>query len=67
MTSELVSVVGEEEDAGPSFANIRELPYLNACIAEIYRYSSIASVAITHSATRDTVFRGFHIRKGTPV
>lgn len=63
---ELDSVVGGKE-AYPKFSDSSRLPYFNAFVTELYRFSSIASVAVTHRCTQDTTFHGYFIKKDTPV
>lgn len=63
---ELDSVVGGKDEY-PKFSDSNRLPYFNAFIVELYRFSSIASVAVTHKCTQDTTFHGYFIKEGTPV
>ncbi|KAJ1087228.1 hypothetical protein NDU88_000413 [Pleurodeles waltl] len=44
-----------------------ELPYTNAVIHEILRYSSIAPLGLPHLCLKDTTIQGFHLKKGTIV
>ncbi|XP_078521948.1 cytochrome P450 2J2-like [Lissotriton helveticus] len=43
----------------------KKLPYTNAVIHEIQRYSSIAPLGIPHLCVKDTTIQGFHLKKGT--
>jgi cytochrome P450 len=63
---ELDTIVGGR-DSQPKFSDSSKLPYFNAFINELYRYSSIASVAVTHRCTQDTTFHGYFIAEDTPV
>ncbi|XP_071957151.1 steroid 17-alpha-hydroxylase/17,20 lyase-like isoform X1 [Antedon mediterranea] len=44
-----------------------DMPYLEATVYEILRYSSLTILGVPHAAARDTNVRGFHIPKGTQV
>uniref|UniRef100_A0A8C4J4N5 Uncharacterized protein n=2 Tax=Dromaius novaehollandiae TaxID=8790 RepID=A0A8C4J4N5_DRONO len=41
------------------------LPYTNAVLHEILRYSSISAVGVMRKCTQDTILQGFPITKGT--
>ncbi|XP_021027325.1 cytochrome P450 1A2 [Mus caroli] len=58
---ELDTVVGR--DRQPRLSDRPQLPYLEAFILEIYRYTSFVPFTIPHSTTRDTSLNGFHIPK----
>ncbi|XP_021063043.1 cytochrome P450 1A2 [Mus pahari] len=58
---ELDTVVGR--DRQPRLSDRPQLPYLEAFILEIYRYTSFVPLTIPHSTTRDTSLNGFHIPK----
>ncbi|XP_067391840.1 cytochrome P450 2D16-like, partial [Emydura macquarii macquarii] len=63
--------VQKELDAvlGPSqlicYEDRKKLPYTNAVIHEIQRYSSIVAVGVPRECIRGTVLQGFPIEKGT--
>nr|AAA37509.1 cytochrome P3 [Mus musculus] len=59
---ELDTVVGR--DRQPRLSDRPQLPYLEAFILEIYRYTSFVPFTIPHSTTRDTSLNGFYIPKG---
>ncbi|KAK2538489.1 hypothetical protein Q9233_002349 [Columba guinea] len=65
--------VQKELDAvlGPSqlicYEDRRELPYTNAVIHEIQRFSNIISVGMPRVCVRDTTLLGFPLKKGTIV
>ncbi|KAK7802232.1 hypothetical protein U0070_025444, partial [Myodes glareolus] len=58
---ELDTVIGK--DRQPRLSDRPQLPYLEAFILEIYRYTSFVPFTIPHSTTRDTSLNGFHIPK----
>nr|CAA27832.1 unnamed protein product [Mus musculus] len=58
---ELDTVVGR--DRQPRLSDRPQLPYLEAFILEIYRYTSFVPFTMPHSTTRDTSLNGFHIPK----
>ncbi|XP_029464661.1 cytochrome P450 2G1-like [Rhinatrema bivittatum] len=51
----------------PTIDDRRRMPYTDAVIHEIQRYSNIIPMNLPHSVTRDTQFRGHTIPKGTTV
>ncbi|CAO2634874.1 Cytochrome P450 1A2 [Lemmus lemmus] len=58
---EMDTVIGR--DRQPRLSDRPQLPYLEAFILEIYRYTSFVPFTIPHSTTRDTSLNGFHIPK----
>uniref|UniRef100_A0A8C3SIU0 Uncharacterized protein n=1 Tax=Chelydra serpentina TaxID=8475 RepID=A0A8C3SIU0_CHESE len=54
---------------GPSiligYEDRKKLPYTNAVIHEIQRYSSITAVGVPRECVKDTMLQGFPIEKGT--
>ncbi|XP_032767243.1 cytochrome P450 1A2 [Rattus rattus] len=58
---ELDTVIGRDQQ--PRLSDRPQLPYLEAFILEIYRYTSFVPFTIPHSTTRDTSLNGFHIPK----
>ncbi len=43
------------------------LPYTDAVLLEVQRLADIAPLAIPHAVTKDVVFKGYHIPKGTMI
>ncbi|XP_068730118.1 steroid 17-alpha-hydroxylase/17,20 lyase-like [Montipora capricornis] len=62
---ELDEVIGNSRL--PDLADKKNLPYLEATIAESLRVSSLVPLAVPHKATVDTSLQGYHIPKGTTV
>ena len=48
-------------------SNKGDMPYTNAFIQEIYRYRTLAPLAVPHKATADTEINGYVIPKNTQV
>jgi len=46
---------------------VDRLPYVEATILEVLRYKTLAPLAITHCALKDTEVGGFFVPKGTTV
>ncbi|XP_030835857.1 steroid 17-alpha-hydroxylase/17,20 lyase [Strongylocentrotus purpuratus] len=63
--AEIDDVIGR--DRLPTINDRGKLPYTEASLYEVLRYSSIAPTALPHATTRDTEFGGYHIPKGTVV
>ncbi|XP_028296251.1 cytochrome P450 2K1-like isoform X2 [Gouania willdenowi] len=61
---ELRSVLGGRQ---VQMEDRKNLPYTNAVIHEVLRFSSIIPMALPHKTSRDVTFRGHLIKKGTTV
>ncbi|XP_078389409.1 cytochrome P450 2F2-like [Cetorhinus maximus] len=59
---EIDEVIGSERT--PAIDDREKMPYTNAAIHEVQRYSNIIPLNLPHTVTRDTEFRGFMIPKG---
>ncbi|XP_077990660.1 cytochrome P450 2J4-like [Glandiceps talaboti] len=62
---ELDRVIGQHRS--PSMEDIAELPYIEAVISEIQRFSAIAPLAVPHVVCKDIIFHGYFIPKDTLV
>ncbi len=63
---ELDEVVGREQQ--PSLEHRGKLPFMEACINEIFRHSSITTMPpITYATTTDVTLEGYFIPQNTPL
>ncbi|XP_054949502.1 cytochrome P450 2E1 isoform X2 [Pan paniscus] len=51
----------------PAIKDRQEMPYMDAVVHEIQRFITLVPSNLPHEATRDTIFRGYLIPKGTVV
>ncbi|XP_063771213.1 cytochrome P450 2K6-like [Pseudophryne corroboree] len=59
---EIYRVVGH---AQPLYSHRGQMPYTNAVVHEIQRYSDIVPISVAHETSRDVTFKGYFIPKGT--
>ncbi|KAM3930498.1 cytochrome P450 2K4-like [Leptodactylus fuscus] len=62
--SEIERVIGSSQ---PQIEHRRQMPYTDAVIHEVQRFGDIAPGSVSHVASRDVMFRGYFIPKGTIV
>uniref|UniRef100_A0A8C8RYY7 Uncharacterized protein n=1 Tax=Pelusios castaneus TaxID=367368 RepID=A0A8C8RYY7_9SAUR len=65
MTQEIGRVIGWSRM--PAMEDQSQMPYTNAVLHEIQRFSSVIPMNLPHTLTQDTFFRGYTIPKGTEV
>ncbi|KAM4695588.1 cytochrome P450 2G1-like [Rhinophrynus dorsalis] len=62
---EIDQIIGQNRS--PSIEDRNNMPYTEAVIHELQRFSNVIPMNAPHSTTRDTEFRGYTIPKGTDV
>ncbi|KAG1747567.1 cytochrome P450 [Suillus lakei] len=63
--AEIDAVVGP--DRLPSFADRESLPYIEALVKEVLRWSVVTPTGFPHSVTEDNIHDGYYIPKGSIV
>jgi len=61
--NEIDSVIGR--DQLPTFDDRPRLPFIDAVCKEVLRWRPVAPIAMPHAATKDDVYAGFFIPKGS--
>lgn len=64
-SQELQAVVGDSRS--PTYDDLANLPYINACVKEILRLCPAPPWILRHFADRDVVYKGYVIPKGTAI
>ncbi|XP_063793807.1 cytochrome P450 2F3-like [Pseudophryne corroboree] len=62
---EIDSVVGRNRR--PAIVDKNKMPYTEATIHELMRFCDVLPISLPHRTSKDTIFRGFMIPKGTHV
>ncbi|KAM4642702.1 cytochrome P450 2C5-like [Discoglossus pictus] len=62
---EIDQVIGRTRE--PMVEDRNQMPYMNALIHEIQRFSDVLPMGAVRATTRDVYFHGYHIPKGTDV
>ncbi|XP_053577680.1 cytochrome P450 2G1 [Bombina bombina] len=65
LQEEIDQVIGHNRE--PLVEDRNNMPYMNAVIHEIQRYSDVFPMGLIRSTTRDIFYHGYHIPKGTDV
>ncbi|KAI0705985.1 cytochrome P450 [Cerioporus squamosus] len=61
--AELDAVLGN--DRLPTYADVAQLPYLNALYLEILRWNQVVPLGVPHAILEDDIYEGYFIPKGS--
>ena len=62
---EIDKVIGRSR--WPTFADYEQLPYVVALVREVCRWRPVAPLSVPHASTKDDIYDGWFIPKGTTV
>lgn len=58
-----IDAVCDSQSRLPAFADRPSLPYVEALVLEVLRWSAITPLGVPHRFTEDEEYEGLHIRK----
>ncbi|XP_068106843.1 cytochrome P450 2A6-like [Hyperolius riggenbachi] len=62
---EIDHVIGPSRE--PKAEDRNEMPYMNALVHEIQRFSDVVPLGLARATSRDVMLNGYHLRKGTNI
>lgn len=65
--AEIDAVLLREGEALPKLTHRHMLPYVEACVAEVFRWQPVIPLGVAHQLTQDDEYCGYHIPAGTTI